>query len=309
MQAEFQEMSRPITIALDITARILAVAAVMTALLIGAFWPRATDPPLSVAQKAELQKYYDTEFPTQGDGSTEETAWHTIVTNRVSAFVRQYDLAGKKILEVGSGRGYLQDVVPQYTGLDISPSAKRFYHKRFIVGSATLMPFADDQYDSVWTVFVLEHVDNPEAALNEIRRVSKGGAILFLAPAWDVSPFASDGYPVRPYADFGIPGKLVKTWMPVQSYFWALSKPPVHLARYAAWRSSQGPTRLHYQRLTPNYRHYWMSDSDAANSLDRYEMALWFVSRGDQCLNCAGFTDENDALIIRVHKSDLRARR
>ena len=65
---------------------------------------------------------------------------------------------------------------------------------------------------------------------------------------------------------------------------------------------------LNYERPTPNYQHYWMADSDAANSLDRYETALWFLSRGDQCLNCNGFADENDALIIRVHKSSLRAR-
>ena len=272
------------------------------------FWPRATDPPLSVAQRAELQKYYDTEFPAQGDAGPGETAWHTIITNRMSAFALEYNLVRKKVLEVGSGRGYLQDIVPDYTGLDISPSAKRFYQKPFVVGSATLMPFTDDEYDSVWTIFVLEHVDNPEAALNEIRRVSKDGAILFVAPAWDVSPFAADGYPVRPYADFGITGKMVKVWMPVRSYFWSLSKPPVRLARYVASRIPQSPTRLHYQRLTPNYQHYWMADSDAANSLDRYETALWFLSRGDQCLNCNGFADENDALIIRVHKSSLRAR-
>jgi SAM-dependent methyltransferase len=302
-------MRKPLRLALDLTVRILAVAAAMAALLIWAFWPQAVDPPLTVTQKAELQKYYDTEFPAQGDGSSSETGWHTVVTNRVSAFARQYDLAGKKVLEVGSGRGYLQDVVADYTGLDISPSAKRFYHKPFIVGSATLMPFADNQYDSVWTVFVLEHVDNPEAALSEIRRVSKDGAILFIAPAWDVSPFAADGYPVRPYGDFGIYGKTMKAWMPVQSCLWAFSKVPVRLARSAAWQIGHTPTRLHYQRLTPNYKHYWMADSDAANSLDRYETALWFSSRGDQCLNCRGLADENDAVVIRVHKSELSARR
>jgi SAM-dependent methyltransferase len=302
-------MGKSIKTAVDIITRILTVAALMIAVLVVAFWPRTIDPPLTVAQKAELQKYYDTEFPAQGNGDAAETAWHTIVTNRVSGFARENHLTGKKILEVGSGRGYLQDVVADYTGLDISPSAKRFYHKPFIVGSATLMPFGDDHFDSVWTVFTLEHVDNPEAALNEIRRVSRDGAILFLAPAWDVSPFAADGYPVRPYADLGIAGKIVKTWVPVESYFWTLSKPPVRFIRYASWRVFQSPTRLHYRQLTPNYQHYWMADSDAANSLDRYEMALWFLSRGDECLNCNGFTDENDALLIRVHKRALLVRR
>jgi hypothetical protein len=41
------------------------------------------------------------------------------------------------VLEIGSGRGYLQDVAQNYTGLDISPSVARFYHKKFVLGSAT----------------------------------------------------------------------------------------------------------------------------------------------------------------------------
>jgi hypothetical protein len=49
-----------------------------------------------------------------------------------------------------------------------------------------------------------------------------------------------------------------------------------------------------------------MPDSDAVNQLDRYETALWFLSRGDECLNCQGalqgWAQENDQLIIRVHK-------
>jgi hypothetical protein len=37
--------------------------------------------------------------------------------------------------------------------------------------------------------------------------------------------------------------------------------------------------------------------------LDRYEMALWFTSRGDECLNCQDrFTNVWDELVIRVHK-------
>jgi hypothetical protein len=43
---------------------------------------------------------------------------------------------------------------------------------------------------------------------------------------------------------------------------------------------------LRYRRVTPNYQEYWMADSDAVNSLDRAEMAMWFETRGDMCLNC-----------------------
>jgi hypothetical protein len=39
------------------------------------------------------------------------------------------------------------------------------------------------------------------------------------------------------------------------------------------------------------------------NSLDRYEISLWFTSRGDEFLNCGErFFNEKDVLVIRVHK-------
>ena len=65
-----------------------------------------------------------------------------------------------------------------------------------------------------------------------------------------------------------------------------------------------GPTGLRYRRLTPNYEQYWVPDSDAVNSIDRYEAKLWFMSRGDECLNCEdALLDSSSPLIIRVHKS------
>jgi hypothetical protein len=56
----------------------------------------------------------------------------------------------------------LQDVALNYTGLDISPSVARFYHTKFVVGSATAMPFSNDSFDGVWSIWVFEHVPNPE---------------------------------------------------------------------------------------------------------------------------------------------------
>jgi len=61
---------------------------------------------------------------------------------------------------------------------------------------------------------------------------------------------------------------------------------------------------LRYRRLIPNYEKYWVPDSDAVNSIDSHEAMLWFRSRGDECLNCAGASVfmESVPLIIRVHK-------
>ncbi len=118
------------------------------------------------------------------------------------------------MLEIGSGRGYLQDIAENYTGLDISPNVARFYHKKFIVGTATALPFPDDSFDGVWSIWVFEHVPNPEQAFREMRRVTRNNGVIFLLPEWNVDPWAAQGYSVRPYSDFGLIGKMIKATVP-----------------------------------------------------------------------------------------------
>ncbi len=218
-------------------------------------------------------------------------------------FVHQYGLEHARVLDVGSGTGYLQDVVEDYVGLDISPEAVRFYHKPFIQASATEMPVPDNGFDAIWSIFVLEHVPNPEQALLEMRRAVKNGGILYLAPAWNCEPWYAEGYPVRPYSDLDWKGKLYKTVIPILEYA-PFKMLQVVMTRFAlrTARLSGGPSALHYRLLQANYDKYWMPDSDAVNSIDRDEMRLWFTSRGDECLNCAGSLWSMSELTIKVHK-------
>jgi SAM-dependent methyltransferase len=173
------------------------------------------------------------------------------VEGRIREFIRQYRLENKRILDVGSGRGYLQDVVADYTGLDISPTAARYYHKPFVCGTATAMPFHDGEFDAVISIWVLEHVPNPESALREIRRVVKPGGYIYLMPAWNAPSWAADGYPVRPYSDFGVGGKIIKASIPIRSspLYVLLGRVPSRVIRSVAARF--GPTRLHYAASRP----------------------------------------------------------
>ena len=227
------------------------------------------------------------------------------IVDRVRRFVRDNQLENKRVLDVGAGTGYLQDVVDNYVGLDISPSARSYYHKPYVQASATEMPFKDGEFDALWSIWVLEHVPKPEQALVEMRRVVKDRGLLYLLPAWNCTPWAAQGYPVRPYSDFGLGGKLVKT----STLF--LASPafrisyiiPTRVLRREYVQLFHTPTRLHYNLLHPNYAHYWMPDSDALNDIDFYEMMLWFISRGDECLNCGPLALlQGDELVIRVHK-------
>jgi SAM-dependent methyltransferase len=227
-------------------------------------------------------------------------------------FVETNGLTGARALEVGCGSGLLQETVQRYVGVDLSFSARRFFHKPFVQASATAIPFGNNSFDAVWSIWVLEHVPNPEQALQEIRRVVKDKGYVLLRPAWNVDSWASQGYEVRPYSDFGIGGKLIKASIPIRLSRWyaLFHTRQIRILRTLLTALSDKPSHLGYSRLQPNYEKFWVTDSDAAVSLDPYEVYLWFKSRGDECLNCpaqwellvggSGGLTEN--LVIRVNK-------
>lgn len=283
-------------------------------------FPYDVDAPLTQQEVEAARKYYTeayqkpvnenqatSEYETKYIRVAEEAAEAAHIEEQVTAFIKRFNLSDRPVLEIGSGRGYLQDVAQNYTGLDISPTVKRFYHKKFVLGSATAMPFPDDSFDGVWSIWVFEHVPNPEQAFFETRRVTRDGGMIFLLPAWNCTPWAAEGYQVRPYTDFDLGGKIIKATIPVRSRLDALALVPIHIVRGLVARF--GPTRLRYRRLRPNYDKYWIADSDAVNSIDRQETMLWFLTRGDECLNCDGESPLRSSmpLIIRVHKQAAQA--
>ncbi len=55
----------------------------------------------------------------------------------VQQFVDDHDLRDSKCLEIGSGRGFFQDIVEDYTGTDISEALAKLYHKPYAVAQGT----------------------------------------------------------------------------------------------------------------------------------------------------------------------------
>jgi SAM-dependent methyltransferase len=299
---------------------VTAGALVVTVVIAGLHFPYDIDAPLSDQELAAAQKYYTEAYhnPTAeklapSDYESEYmrvaqiVAKATRIEEQVAAFVMRFNLRDRPVLEIGSGRGLLQDLAANYTGLDISPSVARFYHKRFVLGSATALPFPDNSFDGIWSIAVIEHVPNPEQAFYEARRVTRDNGVLFLLPAWNCNSWAAEGYEVRPYSDFHFFGKIIKASIPLRSSapFRVVTFVPNRIIRSIVARF--GPTRLRYRRLAPNYEKYWVPDSDAVNSIDSHEAMLWFLSRGDECLNCDNasvfLAAASKPLIIRVHKS------
>jgi ubiquinone/menaquinone biosynthesis C-methylase UbiE len=55
-----------------------------------------------------------------------------------------------------------------------------------VVGSVEEMPFSDNEFDSILSTQVLEHVEYPEKAASEMCRVLKeGGHVLATVPQWN----------------------------------------------------------------------------------------------------------------------------
>ena len=290
-------------------------------------FPSAVDEPFArnrSGPQGELPRakaFYENSYTPEASKVYVETARLAAeavdIEGRIKAFVNQFGLADKRVLDVGAGSGLLQDIVTDYTALDIASSARRFFHKPFVQASATDMPFQDNEFDALWTIWVLEHVPKPEWALLEMRRVVRNEGLIFLAPAWNCLSWAAEGYEVRPYSDFDFAGKVAKASVVVRRLppLRLLSLYPVRFLRLSMWLLAQRPTALRYDRLNPTFERYWVPDSDAVNSIDSYEAYLWFVSRGDMCLNCgtAGaelLESERWPLIIRIRKgsSSMHAR-
>jgi ubiquinone/menaquinone biosynthesis C-methylase UbiE len=99
------------------------------------------------------------------------------------------DLSGKRILDVGCGKGrfarvfHEQQPEAELWGLDISEEMLRFVpegiHTR--AGSMTELPFESESFDGAYATESLEHAVEIEKAVSEICRVVKaGGRILII---------------------------------------------------------------------------------------------------------------------------------
>jgi SAM-dependent methyltransferase len=100
---------------------------------------------------------------------------------------------GSRLLEVGCGVGAVLAVLGQeypgvnLTGVDIEPKQLEFAREhlartgveaQLLQADAVVLPFGDESFDHVWTMWFLEHLPDPVRALRETRRVLvAGGAI------------------------------------------------------------------------------------------------------------------------------------
>ena len=110
---------------------LISYAVLVTGLVIW-HYPYDVDPPAGTQPSAANQPRadYDAAYQPASAGDRRGLDYEAVaraaaerqdIAGKIRSFANEFGLRDKKVLEVGSGRGYLQDIVPDYTGLDISP--------------------------------------------------------------------------------------------------------------------------------------------------------------------------------------------
>ncbi|MEW5798486.1 MAG: class I SAM-dependent methyltransferase [Bacteroidota bacterium] len=124
-----------------------------------------------------------------------------------------------KTLDVGCGTKPYEKYFhsSQYIGLEIETTLNRERKKADVFYDGSTFPFKNEEFDSVVTNQVFEHVFNPSDFLNEINRVlKKDGVLLLTVPfVWDEH---EQPYDFARYSSFGIRHVLEQHGFTVQQH-------------------------------------------------------------------------------------------
>lgn len=162
------------------------------------------------------------------------------------SLIKKYSRASgmkQKILDLGCGTGAMAkeiEAIGEYYGVDVSERAVNLCKKRGIKnieqGDALCIPHANDQFDVVLALDVIEHVKDDIGAIAEMRRVLRsGGTVIVTVPAfkflWGPTDIFFHHY--RRYRLHELKSKIERSGFSVfkSSYFNTFLFPPVFLVK------------------------------------------------------------------------------
>lgn len=141
-----------------------------------------------------------------------------------------------RILDLGCGEGTRLNKLSKSkigVGVDISQTAinlaKRTYPKiKFIRADLENIPLSGENFDLVYSAFVLEHLSNPVKVLLEaISLISKGGYLVLIAPNFGAPNRCSPPFKGSRVKKFisGLMGDIFILFKPVNDLGWVRVKP------------------------------------------------------------------------------------
>jgi SAM-dependent methyltransferase len=148
--------------------------------------------PSMVKRRAEL-KYWSERYSAENQ-ILSNTHYEPLYTSAFELDCSAY--SGKRILDIGCGpRGSLEwaDVAAQRVGLDpLVPDYRKLgidRHKmEYCAAPSHKIPFPDGHFDFVTCLNALDHVDDFEGTVGEIKRVTKPGGFFLLSVEIDHAP-------------------------------------------------------------------------------------------------------------------------
>lgn len=161
------------------------------------FIPRVSEQNVAIKEEAELN-YWRKQIANEGTLRNEhyESAYTDLF-----ALNREW-YRDRTVLDIGCGpRGSLEwaDMAADCVGID--PLSERYrefgtdHHRmRYISSGAEVIPFSDGSFDVVCSFNSLDHVENPDRVIGEIKRVTaKGGWFLLIT---DVNHTPTEAEPI-----------------------------------------------------------------------------------------------------------------
>ena len=117
------------------------------------------------------------------------------VLEQLCEFIKELD-DGSKVLDIGAGAGMMSESAHRcntnldYTAVDPAHGMLKYVDKRIkiCVANAESLPFEDDSIDVVLMGESLHHFNDVELSLQEVKRVLKSGAKIFIYE-FDLSTF------------------------------------------------------------------------------------------------------------------------
>lgn len=115
--------------------------------------------------------------------------WHNKKISLAKKIIK--DLKFENCLDVGCASGYMISEIAkiypgkQFLGIDVYDKAiayasSAYPHIEFKVASAEKLPFKDESFDLILCYETIEHVENPQKALEEAKRVLKKDGTVIL---------------------------------------------------------------------------------------------------------------------------------
>lgn len=173
----------------------------------------------------------------------ERAHWWFKAREEIIAAQVQKIAAGKtlQILNIGTATGRGSEMLARYgkvTSLEYDPDCVQFLREELKMevdqGSVLALPYADNSFDLVCAFDVIEHVEEDQKAVSEIRRVCRqGGHIFCTVPAYNFlwSQHDDVNHHWRRYTAASFQKLFSECRIVFESYFNSILFPPIALFR------------------------------------------------------------------------------